>query len=175
MFHLACPMQNNSTHPGAAGQEAKFLSQIKGSSLTRIILGEARSSRAALSIFVFGLYLVILGGIFILAPNVLLSLVSLPTTQEIWIRLVGFLLLVLSFYYIMAGRTNTRAFFQWTLYTRLIAIFFLVGFVVSDLISPLALLFWLGDLAGALWTWRALRLDDSSMDSQPAGNSLPTR
>ncbi len=159
-------MQNDSTPPSGSDQRWKFSSLNDGSSLAHRILGAAISSRAALSIFIFGFYLAILGGIFILAPNVLLSLVYLPTTQEVWIRLVGFLLLVLSFYYLMAGRTDTSAFFQWTIYTRLAAIFYLVGFVVFDLISPIALIFWLGDLAGALWTWFALRIDENMIRPQ---------
>lgn len=159
-------MQNDRPHTARSGNQGRFISNIDGSSFAQKLLGAVNTSRAALSIFVFGLYLAILGGIFILAPNALLTLVYLPTTQEVWIRLVGFLLLVLSFYYLMAGRTDTRAFFQWTLYTRLAAIIFLVGFVVAGLISPVALLFWLGDLAGALWTWFALRIDETGKRHQ---------
>ena len=113
-------------------------------------------SRASLSIFVFGIYLVILGSVFILAPNSLLALAGLPATQEVWVHLVGFLLLVLSVYYLLAAKQNVKPFFTWTLYTRFGAIFFLLGFVAFGLIGPVALLFWLGALAGALWTYWAL-------------------
>jgi hypothetical protein len=114
-------------------------------------------SRSAVSVFVFGVYLVLIGGIFILIPNTLLSLVNLPTTQEVWIRLAGMLLVILAFYYLMAAITETKIFFTWTIYTRMGSVVVLLGFVLTDLISPIALLFWLGDLAGALWTWSALR------------------
>jgi hypothetical protein len=116
-------------------------------------------SRAAASILVFGLYLVILGTVFVLAPNALLSLVNLPPTQEVWIRLVGMLLLIMAFYYVMAARTETRAFFRWTLYTRLGAVVPVTACVVSGMITPIALLFWLGDLLGAIWTWTALHIE----------------
>lgn len=116
-------------------------------------------SRAGTSIFVFGIYLVILGLIFTLAPNTLLSIVNLPSSQEVWIRLVGMLLLFMAFYYLMAGRTETRNFYHWTLYTRLGSVLFLVGFFIAGWVSPVAFLFWLGDLAGAAWTLAALRLD----------------
>ena len=116
-------------------------------------------SRAALSILVFGFYLVLIGLIFLLAPNVVLSLIGLPPTQEVWAHLAGFLLLVLAFYYIMAARSETCAFFQWTLYPRFLAVFVLVGFVLAGWIGPVVFLFWLGDLAGALWTLLALRKD----------------
>lgn len=116
-------------------------------------------SRSGTSIFVFGVYLAILGVIFTLFPNHLLIVLNLPLTGDGWIRLVGMLLIIMAFYYLMAGVTETINFYRWTLYTRLGAVIFLVGFIVSDLISPLALLFWAGDLAGAAWTWAALRLD----------------
>lgn len=116
-------------------------------------------SRAATSILVFGLYLVLLGAIFLLVPNALLSLVYLPPAQEVWIRLVGMLLVIMAFYYIMAARTETRAFFRWTLFTRLGAVVPVTAGVVSGLLTPIALLFWLGDLLGAIWTWTALRTE----------------
>ena len=119
-------------------------------------------SRSGISIFVFGLYLVFIGAIFILVPNTLLTLVNLPPTQEVWIRLAGMLLLILAFYYLMAARTETKAFYEWTIYARLGSVVFLLGFVLTGLISSLALLFWLGDLAGALWTLFALRKEKAT-------------
>jgi hypothetical protein len=118
-------------------------------------------SRSATSIFVFGIYLVCIGAAFLLAPNLLLSIANIPETQDVWAHLVGFLLLVLSFYYLMGARQRVTAFYRWTLYTRLGAIFFLVGFVLADLTGPVVFLFWLGDLAGAIWTWWALRKDEA--------------
>lgn len=116
-------------------------------------------SRSGLSILVFGFYLVLLGGMLLVVPNPLLAVAGLPPTDEAWIRLAGMLLLILSFYYIQAARTETRAFFQWTLYTRLGAILFLVALVTTGLTKPVVYLFWLGDLAGATWTSLALRAE----------------
>ena len=118
-----------------------------------------KMSNTALSILVFGIYLVIIGLIFLLAPNAVLSLIGLPPTHEVWAHLAGMLLLVLAFYYLMAAWSETRPFFQWTLYTRFSAIFVLIGFVWAGWIGPVVFLFWLGDLAGALWTLLALRKD----------------
>ena len=114
-------------------------------------------SRSAVSILVFGVYLVILGSMLVLFPNPLLSLVHIPPTNEVWIRLSGMLLLILAFYYIMAARSGIKEFFRWTIYTRLSALFILLAFVALELASPVIILFWLGDLAGATWTGLALR------------------
>ena len=114
-------------------------------------------TRSAKSIFYFGFYVIGLGILLIFFPNPLLQLVAVPATNEVWIRLAGMLLIFMGFFYMMAGRTNTVAFFRWTLVTRSAAVFFVTGFVLAGLISPVIYLFWLGDLAGALWTFFALR------------------
>ena len=80
-------------------------------------------SRSAFSIFVFGIYLVILGVLLVAMPNVLLSLVRIPPTHEVWIRLAGMLLLILAFFYIQVARNDITLFFRWTIYTRLSALF----------------------------------------------------
>ena len=114
-------------------------------------------SNSAKSVFFFGLYVALLGFLLIFFPNPLLRLVNVPATQEVWIHLAGMLLIFVGFFYSMAGQTNFVPFFRWTLVTRGIAVVFLIGFVLAGWVSPVILLFWLGDLAGALWTFFALR------------------
>ena len=46
-------------------------------------------SRSALSLRVFGFYLLGTGALLVFAPNLLLGLVRLPPTHEIWIRVLG--------------------------------------------------------------------------------------
>jgi Kef-type K+ transport system membrane component KefB len=114
-------------------------------------------SRSAVSIFIFGIYLAILGVLLVAIPNVLLGLMRIPPSHEVWIRLAGMLLLILAFFYIQAARNNLAIFFRWTSYTRLSALFFVIAFVLSGLIGPIIGLLWLEDLAGAIWTGLALR------------------
>ena len=57
-------------------------------------------SKSARSIFVFSIYMFVLGLILIVIPNVLLNLFTLPETNEVWIRVVGMLILILGFYYL---------------------------------------------------------------------------
>jgi len=83
--------------------------------------------------------------------------VNVPASYEVWIHLVGMLLIFMGFFYAQAGRENMTAFFKWTLVTRTAAAAFVVGFILTGLISPVILLFWLGDLAGAIWTAVALK------------------
>lgn len=112
---------------------------------------------SALSVLVFGVYLALIGLLLALIPNLLLGLIGVPPTGEVWIRLAGMLILFMGFFYAQAGRHNLIPFLRWTLVTRSVAAIFVTGFVLGGLIGPIILLFWLGDLAGAVWTGLALR------------------
>ena len=114
-------------------------------------------SRAALSLLVFGLYLAVLGTVLVIAPNLLLVLFRVPTTQEVWIRVVGVLLLILSYYDIQAARSNVVPFLRWSVYARAPVVLFFASFVLAGLVQPTLILFGLIDLAGAVWTWLALK------------------
>jgi hypothetical protein len=50
-------------------------------------------SKSALSVFVFGLYLLVVGIVMLVVPNFLLGLFSIPSTTEVWIRVAGMLVL----------------------------------------------------------------------------------
>ncbi len=114
-------------------------------------------SKGARSVFVFGLYLVVLGIVFLVAPNFLLALFFLPTTTEVWPRVVGMLVLFLGFYYTQAARKEFTDFIRWTMYPRATVILFFAVFVLLDLAKPPLLLFGIVDLLGVIWTGLALR------------------
>jgi hypothetical protein len=114
-------------------------------------------SNGARSVFIFAIYMVLLGITLMLVPNVLLTLFALPATDEVWIRVVAMLVLLLAFYYIKAARAELKEFLQWTVYTRGSVILFFITFVALGLVKPALILFGVVDLLGALWTRAALR------------------
>ncbi len=114
-------------------------------------------SKGALSVFVFGLYLLVLGIVLIVVPNFLLGLFSLPGTTEVWIRVVGMLVLILFFYYTQAARKEFTDFFRFTVYARASVIVFFIAFVLLGFADPPLILFGVVDLLGAIWTALALR------------------
>ena len=114
-------------------------------------------SNSAKSLFVFGIYMVVLGITLLVVPNVLLTLFGLPATNEVWIRVVGMLVCLLAFYYIQAARNELSASFRWTVYTRASVIVFFIVFVVLGLVKPILILFGDVDLLSAIWTALALR------------------
>lgn len=114
-------------------------------------------NKAARSVFVFGIYLAVLGMGLVLVPNPLLTLFGFKPTTEVWIRIVGMLLIIIAYYDIMATRTRSTSFYHWTVVARISSFLFLTAFVILGLAQPMLLLFGFIDLAGATWTALALR------------------
>ena len=118
-------------------------------------------SRAARSVYVFSLYLMVMGALLTLIPNVLLGVLSLAQTDEVWIRMVGMLAFILGFYYFKAAQANLTDFFRWTVYGRLAGflMFCFLGF--GGFGPPVLILFGVMDGLAALWTHHCLKLGDA--------------
>jgi hypothetical protein len=119
-------------------------------------------SRSAISVFVFGVYLVFLGLGFLIIPNTLLGLFGAPPSSEVWIRLVGMLLLGLAYYYMGAARMGLTPFFRLSVHGRALVILFLIAFAYLKLVVPRIIFLGVIDLLAAIWTALALR-----SESQP--------
>jgi hypothetical protein len=114
-------------------------------------------SKAAISVFVFGIYLVLIGIGFLLAPNLVLGLFGFPATTEPWIRIVAMFMLILAYFYIQAARKEMTGFFRLTVHHRVSVIVFFVAFVAFGLAQPMLIGFGVLDLLAAIWTALALR------------------
>ena len=114
-------------------------------------------SNAAKSILAHGIYLLGLAVVLLIIPNVQLKIVGLPETNEVWIRVVGFLSLVLGYYYVQEARRDETEFFRSTILPRVLAIVFFIIFVVLGF-APINLLILIAvDPIFILWTYFALR------------------
>jgi hypothetical protein len=114
-------------------------------------------SAAARSVAAFGVYLLVLGAGLMLAPDLMLAIFGRPPATDPWLRVVGIVTLVLSFYYLRAARAGVETFFRWTVLGRPFAAAALVVLVAAGPLPPFVLLLAAADLAGAAWTWVALR------------------
>jgi len=112
--------------------------------------------KARVSIFVFGIYMVVVGLALLVIPNVLLSLVAYPTTTEIWIRILGFVVIILGYYYLVAARYEVTPFYKASVYGRPAVIVCFTALVLLGLAQPVLIIFGLVDLLGAIWTGLAL-------------------
>ena len=119
-------------------------------------------TKAARSLFVFGIYLILLGLFLLIAPNTLITFFGLPAVNDVWIRVVGMLLILLAYYDIQAARKNLIDFFRWSVVARGSVIVFFAAFVLLDLVKPILLLFGAVDLSAAVWTHLALRNEKRS-------------
>ena len=113
--------------------------------------------KASVSILVFGVYVMVMGVLLLTIPNVLLGLVRYPTTDEVWIRVLGVVTISMGYYYIVAGRSNLVSFFKASLLTRPSLVVFFAALVALGMAQPVLVLFGVIDLLGAIWTGLALR------------------
>jgi hypothetical protein len=116
-------------------------------------------SRAAKTLFVWGFYLTALSVTLLFVPNLLLGLFGLPSTNEVWIRLVGMFLAFLAYYSFSSARTENTQFMTWSWHVRASVFVFFGAFVAFGLVSPMLLLFSVVDFAAAMWTRWALARD----------------
>jgi hypothetical protein len=114
-------------------------------------------SSSAKSVFYFGIYLVALGLSLLFFPNIPLNLFGVPSTHEVWIRVVGMLLLALSVYYLVSSRYELVPIFKVTMYVRSTIILFFIAFVLAGLVTPNIIPFAVVDFIGAGWTYFALK------------------
>ena len=114
-------------------------------------------SRSAKSVLVFGIYLTLIGVIFLTFPNLLLTPFGIKPTHEVWIRLSGILLMAVSVYYIIGAKHELIVIMKATAYIRFTIIFFLTAFALLELVSPNIIFFAVVDFLGGLWTWLMLK------------------
>jgi len=119
-------------------------------------------SKSATSVFVFSIYLFVLGPVLVVIPNVLLSPFGIAKTDEVWIRVVGMLVLILGYYYNHAAREEYKSFFRCTVYARIGVLLFFIGFVALGLAPVPLILFGVVDVVAALWTALALRSEPAA-------------
>jgi hypothetical protein len=112
---------------------------------------------SARSVFYFGIYLYLTGVTLMVAPNFLLSAFQLPETSEVWIRVVGVLVVSLGFYYHRSGAENNISFMKLTVPVRIFVFLCFSVFVAMNLVATVFIVFGVVDLLGALWTFMAFK------------------
>ncbi len=124
---------------------------------------KASMSPAAISVAVFGVYMIILGITYVTIPNKILPLFGFATETAIhpWVRVGSAMVGVVGFYYIIAARHEYTAFLRATIWGRVgILVVFVLLITLVD--SPWQLIFLaIPDQFGALWTYLALRKSTS--------------
>lgn len=113
-------------------------------------------SKPARSMQVWSIYVLIVGAGLAVVPNLILSTLDVAKTDEVWIRVLGVVVVALALYYWDAARHETRNFFVASVLGRLFVVASLIVFWLTG--EPWQLLFFAAvEAGGALWTYSALR------------------
>jgi len=112
---------------------------------------------AARSVYVFGIYLLVLGGVLIGSPNTLLRLLGLSPTTEPWIHVLGVTVMVIGMLYVASARAEQTQFLRATVWVRLFVFASLTAFAILKIVPSVLIPLGLVDAAGALWTHLMLR------------------
>ena len=115
-------------------------------------------SIAALSVFIFGIYLLFLGVTFLFFLEIMISLNS-PNPPDIASRILGMIFSLMAYLFIRAAldEEGMKKFFMWTVHIRFTVIIFQIVFVILELGSPLIIVFGAIDFALGAWTFWELR------------------
>lgn len=114
-------------------------------------------SPAARSLYYFGFYVLVTGITLTVAPNLVFSLLGIPETSEIWVRVLGSIVFILGLGYVVVAPSNLRLFQAYSVYSRTYVFLIFTTFVVIGWGPWQLILFGVIDLAGALWTYSALK------------------
>jgi len=114
-------------------------------------------SKSAITIKVFGIYMLMLGFLLILVPNLMLSVFRFPQTSEVWIRVAGVLVFNIGIYYLYAAKSEVQAFFRASVFTRIFVLAAFSVFVSLGFASPSLILIGSVDFAGGIWTYITLK------------------
>lgn len=125
--------------------------------------------RAAMSFFVFGVYMTGVGVGLVLLPNPILGLVGIAETRDVWVRVVGVLAVVIGILDILVGRADLRIVMRWGVYLRSFAAAALVVFGAAKLVEPGILIFAAIDALSVAWAVWALRAEGEILGLRPRG------
>jgi hypothetical protein len=114
-------------------------------------------SRAARSVYVFGIYLLVVGGVLFGAPNTLLRVIGLAPTMEPWIHVAGIPVMAMGMLFFAGARADDRWFIRATVWMRVFAFISFAMLAVLQLAPVLVASFGFVDALGALWTRLSLR------------------
>ena len=126
-------------------------------------------TRAALSVYMYGLYFVIMiAPSFLLSPHFALSVFGLSAGDNMWIRYVGVLAGIIGGFYIAGVLTRTTLIYGWSVPARYASAAFLALMVVLGNAGMGLLIFAVLDALTASITWASIRADAAEAAEEAA-------
>ena len=118
--------------------------------------------RTTTSLIAWAAYDFVVGATLLLAPNLLLGILRIPSTDEVWIRVAGVLAFVIGAFFLQSARTGNIHFYRLTVHVRIGAGLLFAALVVAGAGPPVLLLFVVIEWLGAAWTGLALRAETAA-------------
>jgi hypothetical protein len=120
-------------------------------------------SRAAVSLAVFGSYLIVLGLLLAAVPNLVLGPFGFPPATDPWVHVLGCVVGTLGAYYVAAARQEVTPLFRRSVWGRAVVFVAFGVLVAAGVAPPMLVLFGATDLAAGAWTHLALRADAAAL------------
>jgi hypothetical protein len=112
---------------------------------------------AGRSVYLFGIYLMVVGGFIFAAPDTFLAISNQPPAQDPWIRVLGVTVMSLGQFYMVGGKRDVATFISATVRVRIFVVFAFIALTVMRLAPAVLLGFAVVDALGAIWTIAAAR------------------
>lgn len=112
---------------------------------------------AAKTILYFSYYLFFMGLSLAIIPNLILPLLGFQETQEVWVRVLGIVTLVVGYYYFQTANAEITLFFGFTVIARIFVFIAFILMVIFGKAPVLLILTGFVDFAGAIWTHMSLK------------------
>lgn len=130
-------------------------------------------SPAMRSMQIWTIYALVIGASLILIPNLILGIFGIPETEEVWVRVVGVVVVAIGILYWSFVRRGDNAALSATVYERWLVAALLT--VLAFTTGPWQLvLFGVVDFGGGTWTFLALRSGDSGASRSPGHSAEAT-
>ncbi len=105
-----------------------------------------------LSIFIWGIYVMLIALLLLFIPDKTLLLFGHEKPKDHWIRVVGIITFSLGFFYLNSAQNEVYSFYWASIYARIAGFIGFSGLVVFKIAKPKIILFGLIDIIGAIWT-----------------------
>lgn len=107
---------------------------------------------ATLSIFIWGIYVLLIGILLLFIPDKTLSLFGHEKPKDHWIRVVGIIAISLGYFYLNSAQNEVYSFYWASIYARIAGLIGFSGLVIYKIVKPKIILFGIIDAIGAAWT-----------------------
>jgi hypothetical protein len=114
------------------------------------------------SIYVQAIYMFIAGTGFLLMPNTVLPMFGMAPVEDVWIRVLGLVVLVFGFYYFEMAKNQVLSYYRASVWGRFAVSAGLVALAVLKIGEMPLLLFAAVDTGLAIWTYTALKQEVKS-------------